>query len=338
MPLQHSSSPSAFKANVKTLMGEVGKSKHVQSPQQALAISYDIKRRAKRERGGKVKGYDAGGAADAVNQVITALQSGSNQGTSAGSNPGMNNSAPTPASFAATPAATSSTLPPPNTGLGTSNPLANQIQPVGSASIAPPPVTAGLAPQQLPQRGLGGMKRGGVPHLAMGGIGQAPPWYVRNEAHSLNHSGPIMSAVPGRTDRHNLSVPGGSYIFPADMVSHLGQNNSQAGMKILSNMGFGSGGPFGGAGPKMARGMGLPKPPRPMGIPGDKGGARGDGTGTPVPIVVAGGEFAAPPEAIMKVLKTTDLKHAHKTLDAWVMQVRKDHIKTLRGLPPPAKS
>lgn len=152
------------------------------------------------------------------------------------------------------------------------------------------------------------------------------------------HTGPIMSAVPGRTDRHNVSVPGGSYIFPADFVSHLGQNNSQAGMKILSNMGFGSGGPYGGAAPHMARGMGIPHPPKPMAI-SDRGGARGDNKiGGAVPIIVAGGEFAAPPEAVMRVLKTNDIDHAHKVLDHWVMKTRKDHIRTLKKLPPPAKS
>lgn len=45
MPLIKSTSKSAFKTNVKTLMREVGKSKHVQSPEQALAIAYSIKRK-----------------------------------------------------------------------------------------------------------------------------------------------------------------------------------------------------------------------------------------------------------------------------------------------------
>ena len=346
MPLQHSSSPKAFKQNVRTLMGEVGKSPHVQSPQQALAISYDIKRRAKR---------DAGGAVDPVSAVITALQSGSNQVASPGSNPGMNSSTPTPAAAAQSPAGatvptplptnaapttsqqiTGAPLPdqaiatpvttavPANTGLGTSNPLA-------SAPVA------GLQNQPQVQNGIGGkplgMAFGGMPGA---GIGQMP-WYVRAESRELNHTGPVMSAVPGRTDRHNVSVPSSSYVFPADFVSHLGQNNSQAGMKILGNMGFGSGGPP--AGMKMPHGMGAPKPPHMMGIPGDAGGRKGAGhIGTPTPVVIAGGEFVAPPEAIMKVLKTTDMRHAHKTLDAWVMKVRKDHIKTLRGLPPPEKA
>ena len=40
----------------------------------------------------------------------------------------------------------------------------------------------------------------------------------------------------------------------------------------------------------------------------------------------------------LKVLGTTDIKHAHHVLDKWVLDVRKKHIKTLRSLPPPAKS
>lgn len=47
MPLIHSKSPGAFKTNVRTLMHDVGKSPHVQSRQQALAIAYSTARRAK---------------------------------------------------------------------------------------------------------------------------------------------------------------------------------------------------------------------------------------------------------------------------------------------------
>ena len=52
MPLLHSKSPGAFKQNVSTLMHEVGKSPHVQSRAQALAIAYDVKRRGKAGGGG----------------------------------------------------------------------------------------------------------------------------------------------------------------------------------------------------------------------------------------------------------------------------------------------
>src|SRR5882724_9066126 len=46
MPLDHSKSPNAFKTNVSTLMHDVGKSPHVQSREQALAIAYSTARRA----------------------------------------------------------------------------------------------------------------------------------------------------------------------------------------------------------------------------------------------------------------------------------------------------
>jgi hypothetical protein len=54
MPLDHSKSPGAFKTNVRTLMHDVGKSPHVQSREQALAIAYSTARRAgaKKKAGG----------------------------------------------------------------------------------------------------------------------------------------------------------------------------------------------------------------------------------------------------------------------------------------------
>ncbi|PWT76945.1 MAG: hypothetical protein C5B60_03450 [Chloroflexi bacterium] len=55
MPLRSGSSPGAFKANVRTLMGEIGKSPHVQSRAQALAIAY-AKQREGRADGGLVGG------------------------------------------------------------------------------------------------------------------------------------------------------------------------------------------------------------------------------------------------------------------------------------------
>jgi hypothetical protein len=240
MPLEHSSSPSAFKKNVKTLMGEIGKSPHVQSRDQALAISYAIKRRGKAE-GGPVAGFALGGA---------------------------------PA-----------------------------------------------------------------------------PWQVRAEARNMMH-GPIMSAVPGRTDRHNVNVASGSYVLPADHVSHLGQNNTISGVRLVQHM-FSSG-PYGMAPPKIKGGPGAPRPPKmgkmarggaleqyvstPEYTAGvSEGGARGEGDDTPVPIVVAGGEVILPPEIVRQV-GNGDLDHGHAILDDWVKETRKQHIATLKKLPPPAKS
>ncbi len=172
--------------------------------------------------------------------------------------------------------------------------------------------------------------------LALGG---APaPWQVRSEARSMMHSGPIVSAVPGRTDKHNMSVASGSSVVPAQAVSHLGQSNTIAGMKVLNSM-FGSGGPYGVGGGKIAHGAGAPKPPRMHAAGGaaDVGGARGGDTSDPVDVVTAGGEFVIPPESVAAVGQG-DVKHGHNVLDSWINSILDDHIKTLRSLPPPAKT
>lgn len=59
------------------------------------------------------------------------------------------------------------------------------------------------------------------------------------------HSGPIHSSVAGRTDHLPITVESGSYVLPADCVSHLGENNTLAGFKVLRRM-FG-GEPYGGS-------------------------------------------------------------------------------------------
>lgn len=193
---------------------------------------------------------------------------------------------------------------------------------------------AGFAPQAMPF-----MHRG----FALGG---APaPWYARAEARSMLHSGPIMSAVPGRTDKHNVNVGAGSYVFPASHVSHLGENNTLAGFASLNHM-FSSGGPYGASAMKLGHGPGAPKPPRGKfargGLAGDTfaGSVSGNIGGDGVPIVVAGGEWIATPEQVMRVAMSdgsNDLSVGHQILDAWVNSANKAHIKTLQNLPPPAK-
>lgn len=190
MPLIKSSSPGAFKTNVKTLMGDVGKSPHVQSRAQALAIAYSEKRRARAEGGGV-------------------------------------------------------------------------------------------------------------------------------------HIGPISSTVPGRTDDHPIDVAAGSYVLPAECVSNLGENNTNAGMVKLHQVMNSS--------PEAIRRFFEAKPSTRA-----SGGRSPDGIGQPVPINAAGGEFVIPPK-IVEIVGRGDVKRGHAILDAWVLKRRKIHIKTLSGLAPPAK-
>lgn len=191
------------------------------------------------------------------------------------------------------------------------------------------------------------------------------PWFARSEARNMLHTGPITSTVPGRTDRHALKVPGGSYVLPADYISHLGQSNTNAGMAKATLM-FGRTGPFGAPIAKVAQGRGAirapPAPrlaearslghmPTPFATHSNKfspatpfGSAAGGGLyqgGVPegddgVDIMGAGGEFVVHPD-IVRAIGSGNIKHGHQILDEHVMDKRREHVKTLTKLPPPAK-
>ncbi len=198
-----------------------------------------------------------------------------------------------------------------------------------------------VTPQELTEQMLAGARagivkaRGGPVNAALSvayrtkrAIGGSTPWQVRSEARNLAHVGPISSIVPGRTDHHAISVPKGAYIVPADVVSHLGQNNTNAGMAVLNHM-FGTGSPYGGRSMPMAH-RALRTAPAPK-------YAEGGTADKDVPILAAGGEYSIDPSVVTNI-GGGDLNLGHRILDHWVMATRQKHIKTLRGLPGPAKS
>jgi hypothetical protein len=152
--------------------------------------------------------------------------------------------------------------------------------------------------------------------------------FAKGGAANRPHSGFLHSPVPGRTDKLPISVKGGSYILPADHVSALGQGNSLAGSDSVNKM-FKMG-PYGAA-PTKLRGTKVSVPHLDLrSSKFAKGGATED-----VPIVAAGGEIAIPPEAIIE--RFGDLEKGHRALDKWVVDTRKKHVKTLKGLKPPRK-
>jgi hypothetical protein len=139
----------------------------------------------------------------------------------------------------------------------------------------------------------------------------------------------LNSPVPGRTDKLPISVKGGAYVLPADHVAGLGQGNSLAGASIVNKM-FKMG-PYGTSpssiNPSKANKWRTARTGR------AEGGEVDDSDETP--IIAAGGEIVIPPEAIME--RFGDLDKGHQALDQWVIEFRKKHIKTLRGLKPPKK-
>lgn len=133
--------------------------------------------------------------------------------------------------------------------------------------------------------------------------------------------GPLKAAIPGRTDRLPIHVISGSYVLPADCVSTLGENNTEAGFEVVKKMieearsrggRVGLIGKYGVMGPYHHKKQAL------------------------VPAIVAGGEYILTPEEV-ELFGDGDLDAGHRALDAFVKAQRKKHIKTLQKLPPPAK-
>ena len=120
------------------------------------------------------------------------------------------------------------------------------------------------------------------------------------------HAGAIKAPVAGRTDHLPMHVASGSYVVPADIVSAIGEGNTETGFHILDYM---------------------------VKIRSDGNAPQ---AGNPVPIVAAGGEYVISPLAVVN-FGDGDMERGHKSLDDWVKHERASTIKTLQGLPGPKK-
>jgi hypothetical protein len=139
------------------------------------------------------------------------------------------------------------------------------------------------------------------------------------------HTGPIHSAVAGRTDHLPMHVPSGSYVIPADIVSAAGEGNTMAGFKIMRLM-F-SGTPY----EQGSEPYGQSKTPYNEPLPG-----KAEGGAATVPIVAAGGEHVISPEEVLSI-GGGNLELGHRALDEFVKRMRKETVKTLQSLPGPKK-
>jgi hypothetical protein len=124
----------------------------------------------------------------------------------------------------------------------------------------------------------------------------------------------------GRADSLTTNAPGGSYIIPADVVSGLGEGNSEAGARVWDEIlrsgpwGVKSGRADGGRSPQAF----------PMAKP------------TTVPVMLSHGEIAVIPEDVLRI-GNGNIKRGHQILDRWVIHERAKHIKKLKSLPGPVK-
>lgn len=119
------------------------------------------------------------------------------------------------------------------------------------------------------------------------------------------HAGPVPGETTGRSDELPIDVEAGSFVIPADIVSALGDGNSEAGYVHLDKV-------FGQGRPRLARG------------------------GAAVPIKISHGEYVVPPETVARIGKG-DMDMGHRSLDKFVLGVRKQNIHKLSKLPPPAR-
>lgn len=314
MPLEHSSSNSARSNNIRELV-------HAGYPQkQAVAIGFSEQRR-NRAGGGALSAFEdmlSGVFKNAPNRLPPELSKSMSEvpggfskmsGDMMGSMPQMSPSSPLSTAM--------------TNGMSRLAPIPQ------NSGIAPQPAhnnVIGMSPVASQNRADGGFSMQKGPHLSS-------TWQNRAEARSM-HTGPVLSSVPGRTDNHPAHVPSGSYVVPADVVSGRGQGNTLAGTKALQAM-FKMG-PYGTSIPHLGHGSGIPKGPQLQ--KAHSGGGKGvnGNIGSPTPVNIAGGEIVIPPENLMETVHP-NLDTAHQIMDAWVLNERKNHIKTLQGLPGPAK-
>jgi len=120
-------------------------------------------------------------------------------------------------------------------------------------------------------------------------------------------TGPVKGASPGRLDDVDTSVPPGAYVIPADVVSALGDGNSEAGHALLDKM-------FPPAGPDEVAHF-------------KRGGA--------IPVKLSHGEHVITPQQIRA--KFGDVQQGQAALDQFVLDTRKQNVDTLQKLPPPAQ-
>lgn len=323
MPLEHSSSKQALENNMRTLHADIGKSPHVQSRDQAIAIALETQRRAKNKAGG--------GALSAFEDMLSGVFKNAPNRLPPELSKAMSE---VPGGFSKMSGDMMGSMP----QMSPSSPLSTAMT-NGMSRLAPIPQNSGIAPQPAHNNVIG-MSPVATQNRADGGFSMqkgphlSSTWQNRAESRSM-HTGPVLSSVPGRTDHHPTRVPSGSYVLPADIIAGRGQGNTLAGMK--SYMQLFKMGPYGTSLPHLGHGAGIPKGPQLQ--KAHSGGGKGyDGSsvGTPTPVNIAGGELVVPPENLMETVHP-DLDTAHRILDQFVINERKNHIKELKGLPPPAK-
>lgn len=137
-------------------------------------------------------------------------------------------------------------------------------------------------------------------------------------------SGLFPGVGSGRADTMKATVPAGTYIIPADVVSAIGDGNTLAGAKVLDKY-------FGQDPTAQAQTASPPPPAQPS--PGLGGRAA---AGPPVPIQASGGEYRVLPSTVAKI-GSGDIDHGHDILDHFCTGIRAAYAKKIKKLPKPKR-
>ena len=166
-------------------------------------------------------------------------------------------------------------------------------------------------------------------------------------------TGALDGDTPGRADTVPSTVPDGSHVIPADVVSSIGGGNSANGLKKLGKI-FPTPAKIRAPGhvaipkapamkpphlavPKIAmpglRAPHMPGAPRMPGIPKHADG----GSARKVKCALSDGEFVVHPSHVER-LGEGDMERGHRAIDHWILKTRHDDIEHRKRLPPPVGS
>ena len=171
------------------------------------------------------------------------------------------------------------------------------VTPVGQA-LAGMPKAGGMPKPQFPKL-PGAPQAIKLPKVAMKSGGDV--------------EGALVGSTPGRADKVDANVASGSHVIPADVVSHLGEGNTLAGLAKLNQL----------LGPQTVKKTKLAKGGQPE--------------SSKVACALSHGEWVCPPEVVRQIGGGNQEK-GHKILDHMILHLRHQSIEELKRLPPPAKS
>ena len=199
-----------------------------------------------------------------------------------------------------------------------------------TTQVKPPGIHRTAAGGAVEHRLGGGM-------LGMG-MSEAEPWWTRSEARSADApmSGYLHGATAGRADALKGTAASDSYILPAEEIAGLGEGNSLMGARVIQSML--NSGPHGIPQERQRAGRGLPHPPsaqEPREFQAKGGGVQHHEGQPTTKVALSHGEYSMSPEEVMRFTGQKDRASAMRVMDLFTMELRKRHIKDLKGLKPP---